>query len=68
MGYNIFGREAVSDTILCIGTLDTKGEEVDYIKNQIVKRNHKVMVIDPGILGEPLFAADITREDRKSVV
>ncbi len=63
MGHNIFGREAVSNTILCIGTLDTKGEEVEYIKDQIVKRNHEVMVIDPGILGEPLFAADVTREE-----
>lgn len=51
------------ETILCIGTLDTKGEEVKYIKDQILKRNHNVMVIDPGILGEPLFTADITREE-----
>ena len=51
------------ETILCIGTLDTKGEEVKYIKDRILNRKHQVMVIDPGILGEPLFTADITREE-----
>jgi uncharacterized protein (UPF0261 family) len=53
----------MSDTILCIGTLDTKGEELAYIKEQIEKRNYSVKVIDPGILGDPLFSADITREE-----
>ena len=53
----------MGETILCIGTLDTKGEEIKYITERIKERNHEVMVIDPGILGKPFFRADITREE-----
>lgn len=53
----------MSETILCIGTLDTKGYEVAYIRDLIEKRSHRVIVIDPGVLGEPLFTPDTTRED-----
>jgi len=51
------------ETILCIGTLDTKGFEVAYIKDLIEKRSHRVIVVDPGILGKPLLTPDIARED-----
>lgn len=53
----------MSDTILCIGTLDTKGHELAYIKDLIEKKGHKVIVVDPGILGRPLFTPDFTREN-----
>lgn len=50
-------------TIVCIGTLDTKGQEVQYIKSLIEQRGHSVLIVDDGILDEPSVRADITREE-----
>ncbi len=49
--------------IIVIGTLDTKGVEVGFIRDEIVKRGHSPMVIDPGVIGPPAIPADITREE-----
>jgi len=49
--------------IVLLGTLDTKGPEIGYLKSEIEKRGHRVVVIDAGILGTPLIQADIPRED-----
>jgi uncharacterized protein (UPF0261 family) len=48
--------------IVIIGTLDTKGPEVGYIREEVVKRGHTPLVIDPGILGQAAITADVTRE------
>lgn len=48
--------------IAIIGTLDTKGEEIEYIKSSIEMRSHQTIVIDAGILGKPLFEPTITRD------
>src|SRR4030042_2410668 len=50
-------------TIVCIGTLDTKGSEIQYVKNIIEQREDRVLLIDDGILGTPTISADISRED-----
>jgi uncharacterized protein (UPF0261 family) len=52
-------------TIAIIGTLDTKGEEVKYIRDKLIKKGKKVIVIDVGIRGEPIGITqpDITREE-----
>lgn len=50
-------------TIVIVGTLDTKGEEIRYVKELIEKRRQRTIVIDGGILGEPLFRPDITNEE-----
>jgi uncharacterized protein (UPF0261 family) len=50
-------------TIVCIGTLDTKGSEIEYVKNIIEQRGHRVLLIDDGILGAPTISADISRGD-----
>jgi len=49
--------------IAVIGTLDTKGPEVEYIKDLIEKRGHKSIVIDVGVLGAPTFTPDFSREE-----
>jgi uncharacterized protein (UPF0261 family) len=49
-------------TIVLIGTLDTKGTEYGYIRDRIVEQGCRVIVVDVGILGKPLFQPDITRE------
>jgi len=48
--------------IAIIGTLDTKGDEVKYIKEQIEKKGHKAVVIDSGVMGKPRIKADFSRE------
>jgi len=50
-------------TIMVIGTLDTKGEEVEYLRTRIESRGHQTIVVDVGVLDEPLTRADITREE-----
>jgi uncharacterized protein (UPF0261 family) len=47
--------------IAVIGTLDTKGSEVGFIRETIIKLGHTPVVIDPGILSQPTLQADVTR-------
>ena len=50
-------------TIAIMATLDTKGEEVRYLKEQIEKRGKRVLTIDMGTRGAPIgLPADIPRE------
>jgi uncharacterized protein (UPF0261 family) len=53
----------MTGSILVIGTLDTKGDEIGYLREQIVQRGHKVIVMDVGSLGEPTSQADVTRQE-----
>jgi uncharacterized protein (UPF0261 family) len=46
-----------------MGALDTKGAEVAFVRDQIVLHGTRVLVVDTGVLGEPAFAADITRDE-----
>jgi uncharacterized protein (UPF0261 family) len=50
-------------TVLLIGTLDTKGEEYRYVRDRIVAAGHQTLVMDLGVLGEPLFPPDIPSAD-----
>lgn len=50
-------------TIACVGTLDTKGIDIEYIKNILKKKGHNTLVIDTGIMGEPHTPPDITRQE-----
>lgn len=49
-------------TIVVLATLDTKGQEAQYLREQIEKTGNEVLVIDVGVVGEPAARADITRE------
>jgi uncharacterized protein (UPF0261 family) len=50
-------------TILLIGTLDTKGVEIGYTRDRLRQLGAAPLVLDSGILGEPLhITADISRE------
>lgn len=49
--------------IAIIGTLDTKAEEMDYIKQQIESRGHQAIVIDTGVLGDVPFEPSISRQE-----
>jgi len=44
----------VKDLVLVIGTLDTKGPEVAYLRDKLKEHGLNPYVIDVGILGEPI--------------
>jgi uncharacterized protein (UPF0261 family) len=49
-------------TVVLAGTLDTKGIEYAYVRDRLRERGVDVMLIDVGVLGEPLVAPDIGRD------
>lgn len=48
--------------IVLIGTLDTKGTEIDFVRKRLEQLGHRTVVIDAGALGEPQVPSDIARE------
>ncbi|MFZ7111820.1 MAG: Tm-1-like ATP-binding domain-containing protein [Desulfatiglandales bacterium] len=50
-------------TILVVATLDTKGAEVAFCREQIEAMGAKALLLDGGVLGEPTIEPDITREE-----
>jgi len=52
----------VSRTVVVIATLDTKGEEAEYLRGQIEALGGAVTLIDIGVVGEPMITPDVSRE------
>ena len=50
-------------TVLLIGTLDTKGTEYGFVRDLIEARGIKTLVMDLGTIGDAPFEADITAEE-----
>lgn len=50
-------------TVVIVATLDTKGEAVAYLRDEIASWGLDTILIDPGVLGAPTVKADITREE-----
>jgi uncharacterized protein (UPF0261 family) len=51
-------------TVVLIGTLDTKGPEIAYLRDKLQSFGLQTMVADSGILGEPLdIVPDVTRAE-----
>jgi uncharacterized protein (UPF0261 family) len=50
-------------TIAVLATLDTKGDEATYLREQIEAGDGQALVVDMGVVGEPTSTADISRED-----
>ena len=50
-------------TIALVGTLDTKGEEIDFLRSLILKKGGRVIIADTGVLGKPYLQADISRNE-----
>ncbi len=48
--------------ILILAALDTKGNEVRFLKERIEEYGAKTILMDAGILGTPLIPPDISRE------
>lgn len=49
--------------ILLVGTLDTKGQELGFVRDLIRGHGHETLVIDAGSVSPPYFEADIGREE-----
>jgi len=46
--------------VVCLaGTLDTKGTEYAYVRDELLASDVDVLVVDCGVLGEPYFEPDI---------
>lgn len=50
-------------TIVVLATLDTKGCEAQYLREQINQIGCDACVVDTGVVGAPAAKADITREE-----
>jgi uncharacterized protein (UPF0261 family) len=46
-------------TVLLVATLDTKGHELAYVRDLIAERGHQTLILDAGVLGDPVFTPDI---------
>jgi uncharacterized protein (UPF0261 family) len=53
----------IPKTIALIGTFDTKGEEFAFLRDRIESAGLRTMMIDVGVLGSPLFAADVSQAE-----
>lgn len=53
----------MSRTVVIVGALDTKGEEVAYLRERIGAHDLGTLVVDFGVLGEPKVAPDVAREE-----
>jgi uncharacterized protein (UPF0261 family) len=49
-------------TIVIVATLDTRGDEVQFLKELIEDKGHNVMTVDVGVMGSPYRPGDFTRE------
>jgi uncharacterized protein (UPF0261 family) len=50
-------------TVVLLGTLDTKGREYAFVRDRLREAGIDVLLVDTGVLGEPLVAPDIHREE-----
>jgi uncharacterized protein (UPF0261 family) len=50
-------------TIALLGTMDTKGDEHDFVAKQIRSRGHKTLLIDVGTDQAPRVQPDVSREE-----
>ena len=50
-------------SVVVLGALDTKGREVEFLARLIGARGHQTLTVDTGVLGTPLFRADISRQE-----
>ena len=50
-------------TIVVLATLDTKGREAEYLRQQIEAYGDTALIVDTGVVGSPATRADITREE-----
>ena len=50
-------------TVVLAGTLDTKGIEYAFVRDRLHEQGVDVILVDAGVLGRPLVAPDVAREE-----
>lgn len=50
-------------SIVVLATLDTKGIEAEYLREQIERLGDKALIVDTGVVGVPATRPDITRDE-----
>ncbi|MDH7485716.1 MAG: Tm-1-like ATP-binding domain-containing protein [Anaerolineae bacterium] len=53
----------MTKTVVIVGSLDTKGDDFAFVKELIENQGLRALVVDFGVLGEPGFQPDISREE-----
>ena len=48
--------------VVLVGTLDTKGVEIGFVRDLLTAAGIGTLVVDAGVLGPPALAADISRD------
>jgi uncharacterized protein (UPF0261 family) len=48
-------------TVVLVGTLDTKGVEYTFLRDRLTEHGVTVLLVDAGVLGEPLTSPDVNR-------
>jgi uncharacterized protein (UPF0261 family) len=49
--------------VVLIGTLDTKGAELQFVRDLLTRAGLQTLLIDAGVLNPPLVAPDVPRDD-----
>jgi uncharacterized protein (UPF0261 family) len=50
-------------TVVIVGALDTKGQDLAFLKDLIEQEGLKTLVVDFGVMGAPFFEPDVTRRE-----
>ena len=50
-------------TVVIVGALDTKGREFDYVKSRIRQLGLATLVVDFGVIGDPVFVPEVTNAE-----
>lgn len=50
-------------TVVLVGSLDTKGDENDFVRGVLTAADVDVIVVDTSVLGEPGFVPDVSRQE-----
>ncbi len=53
----------MTKTVVIVGALDTKGKDFAYVRDLIKNTGLKTLVVDFGVMGEPVFTPDISRAE-----
>lgn len=53
----------MTKTVVLVGSLDTKGQEFAFVKDLIEKAGLDTLVVDFGVMGDPLLEPDISRQE-----
>ena len=53
----------MTPTVVLVGTLDTKGEEYAFLREEVERAGCEALVVDVGIVGDPAFAPEVGRDE-----